>query len=214
MKSAYSSNSMSKQYVPLLNKVKTPVMAELDMSNLGEQLKSFMQNEIKNVIKEKLVLESKDIQYKLESKINEAIEEFRTSMDTYTNNVLRNNSIMMQKTIERKLNKSLSRRVRRFRNIMNSDIRSTLHVKNEIDAVLSENDNSSDFKNPDGTRIGKLSGKIKGLSEHLKGPLYDRNGSNGASGLSHKKNAQVCFWDTNKQEPANENNSNIHVHVG
>ncbi|CAC5379223.1 unnamed protein product [Mytilus coruscus] len=149
LKTVYSSDSTDKQYVPLLNKVKTPVMAELDMSNLGEQLKSFMQNEIKNVITEKLVLESKDIQYKLESKINEAIEEFRTSMDAYTNNVLRNNSIMMQKTIERKLNKSLSRRVHCFRNIMHSDIRSTLqHVKNEIDAVLSENYNSSDFKNP------------------------------------------------------------------
>lgn len=170
LKTVYVSASSDKQYVPLLNKVKTPVMAELDLSNLGEQLKSFMQNEIKNVITEKLVLESKDIQYKLESKINKAIEEFRTSMDTYTNDVLRNNSILMQKTIERKLNKSLSRRVRRFRNIMNSDIRSTLqHVKNEIDAVLSENYNSSNFKNPDGTRIGKLSGKIIRLSEHLKG---------------------------------------------
>ncbi|VDI03815.1 Hypothetical predicted protein [Mytilus galloprovincialis] len=164
-------------------------MAELDMSNLGEQLKSFMQNEIKNVITEKLVLESNNIQYKLESKINEAIEKFRTSMDTFTNDVLRNNSILMQKTIERKLNKSLSRRVRRFRNIMHSDIRSTLqYVKNEIDAVLIENYNSSDSKNTHATRIGKLSGKFKGLSEQVKDSLYDSNGANGDSESSPKKN--------------------------
>ncbi|CAG2198180.1 unnamed protein product [Mytilus edulis] len=189
LQNVYTSASADKTYVPLLNKVKMPVMAELDMSNLGEQLKSFMQNKIKNVITEKLVLESNNIQYKLENKINEAIEKFRTSMDTYTNNVLRNNSIMMQKTIERKLIKSLSRRVRRFRNIMHSDIRSTLqHVKNEIDAVLTENYNSSDSKNTDGTRIGKLSGKFKGLSEQVKDSLYDSNGANGDSESSPENN--------------------------
>ncbi|CAC5379222.1 unnamed protein product [Mytilus coruscus] len=90
-------------------------------------------------------------------------------MDAYADNVLHNNSVIMQKTIERKLNRSLSRRLRRFRNIMHSDIRSTLqHVKNEIDAVLSENFNKSDFKNTDGTRIGKLTEKTKGLFTHLK----------------------------------------------
>ncbi|CAC5381006.1 unnamed protein product [Mytilus coruscus] len=173
----YSSNSTETQYVPLLNKVKTPVMAELDLSKLGEQLKSFMKIEIEKVITEKIALESAKIYNKLENNLNTAIENFKTSMDAYTDDVLHNTSITMRMKIERKLNQTFARRVRRFRTIMHSDIRSTLqNLKSEIDVVLSESYNSSNAYNPNRRKLRKLSGKFKDLSKYLKDPSYDRKG--------------------------------------
>ncbi|CAC5379209.1 unnamed protein product [Mytilus coruscus] len=177
LKTASSSKSTDTQYVPLLNKVKTPVMAELDLSKLGEQLKTFMQIEIKKVITEKMVLESKNIHLKLKNKISSAIENFKTSMDAYTDGVLHNTSITMRMNIERKLNQTFARRVRRFRKIMHSDIRSNLqNVKREIDSVLSESYNKSNAYKPDRRKLRQLSGKIQGMSKHLKDQSYDRNG--------------------------------------
>lgn len=166
----FSSNSTDTQYVPLLNNVKTPVMAELDLSKLGEQLKSFMQIEIKKVITEKIVLESKNIHHKLGNKINAAVDNFKTSMDDYTDSVLHNTSITMRVNIERNINKTFARRVGRFRTIMQSEIRSNLqNVKREIDSVLSESYNKSSDNNPDRRKLRKLSGKLLELSNHLKG---------------------------------------------
>lgn len=166
----FSSNSTDTQYVPLLNNVKTPVMAELDLSKLGEQLKSFMQIEIKKVITEKIVLESKNIHHKLGNKINAALDNFKTSMDDYTDSVLHNTSITMRVNIERNINKTFARRVGRFRTIMQSEIRSNLqNVKREIDSVLSESYNKSSDNNPDRRKLRKLSGKLLELSNHLKG---------------------------------------------
>lgn len=166
----FSSNSTDTQYVPLLNNVKTPVMVELDLSKLGEQLKSFMQIEIKKVITEKIVLESKNIHHKLGNKINAAVDNFKTSMDDYTDSVLHNTSITMRVNIERNINKTFARRVGRFRTIMQSEIRSNLqNVKREIDSVLSESYNKSSDNNPDRRKLRKLSGKLLELSNHLKG---------------------------------------------
>lgn len=170
LNTVFSSNSTDTQYVPLLNNVKTPVMAELDLSKLGEQLKSFMQIEIKKVITEKIVLESKNIHHKLGNKINAALDNFKTSMDDYTDSVLHNTSITMRVNIERNINKTFARRVGRFRTIMQSEIRSNLqNVKREIDSVLSESYNKSSDNNPDRKKLRKLSGKLLELSNHLKG---------------------------------------------
>lgn len=170
LNTVFSSNSTDTQYVPLLNNVKTPVMAELDLSKLGEQLKSFMQIEIKKVITEKIVLESKNIHHKLGNKINAALDNFKTSMDDYTDSVLHNTSITMRVNIERNINKTFARRVGRFRTIMQSEIRSNLqNVKREIDSVLSESYNKSSDNNPDRRKLRKLSGKLLELSNHLKG---------------------------------------------
>ncbi|CAG2241003.1 unnamed protein product [Mytilus edulis] len=111
LNTAFSSNSTDTEYVPLLNKVKTPVMAEIDLSKLGEQLKAFMQIETKKVITEKIVIESKNIHHKLESKINAAIENFKTAISAYTADVLHNTSIAMRVNIERNINKTFARRV-------------------------------------------------------------------------------------------------------
>ncbi|XP_071140371.1 uncharacterized protein [Mytilus edulis] len=175
----FSSNSTDTQYVPLLNNVKTPVMAELDLSKLGEQLKSFMQIEIKKVITEKIVLESKNIHHKLGNKINAAVDNFKTSMDDYTDSVLHNTSITMRVNIERNINKTFARRVGRFWTIMQSEIRSNLqNVKREIDSVLSESYNKSSDNNPDRRKLRKLSGKLLELSNHLKDPSYNRTSVN------------------------------------
>ncbi|XP_063438611.1 uncharacterized protein LOC134719549 [Mytilus trossulus] len=177
LNTAFSSNSTDTEYVPLLNKVKTPVMAEIDLSKLGEQLKSFMQIEIKKVITEKIVIESKNIHHKLENRFNAAIENFKTAMEAYTDDVLHNTSITMRVNIERNINKTFARRVRRFRTIMHSEIRSNLqNVKKEIDSVLSESYNKSKEYNQDRRKLTKLSGKLLGLSKHLKDPSYNRHG--------------------------------------
>ncbi|VDI04730.1 Hypothetical predicted protein [Mytilus galloprovincialis] len=179
LNTVFSSNSTDTQYVPLLNNVKTPVMAELDLSKLGEQLKSFMQIEIKKVITEKIVLESKNIHHKLGNKINAAVDNFKTSMDDYTDSVLHNTSITMRVNIERNINKTFARRVGRFRTIMQSEIRSNLqNVKREIDSVLSESYNKSSDNNPDRRKLRKLSGKLLELSNHLKDPSYNRTSVN------------------------------------
>ncbi|CAC5379217.1 MRC [Mytilus coruscus] len=149
IKITYSSNSTVIQYVPLLNKVKTPVMAEIDLSKLGEQLKSFMKIEIEKVITERIALESAKIYNKLENNLNSAIENFTTSMEANTDGVLHNTSIPMGMDIEQKPN-TLTRRVRRFRTIMHSDIRSNLQsVKREIGSILSDSYNKSNNYYPD-----------------------------------------------------------------
>ncbi|CAG2241004.1 unnamed protein product [Mytilus edulis] len=156
---AFSSYSTDTQYVPLLNKVKTPVMAEIDLSKLGEQLKSFMKIEIEKVITKRIALESAKIYNKLENNFNSAIENFTTSMEAYTDGVLNNKS-----------NNTFTRRVRRFRTIMHSDIRSNLQsVKRKIDYFLSESYNKSHACYPDRKTFRKLSGKFKDLSKQLKG---------------------------------------------
>lgn len=166
---AFSSNSTDTQYVHLLDKVKTPVMAEIDLSKLGEQLKSFMKNEIQKVITERIALESANNYNKLENNFNSAIENFTTSMEAYTDGVLNNTSIIMQMDIERKLNNTFTRGVRRFRTIMHSDIRSNLQsVKRKIDSFLSESYNKSNACYPDRKTFRKLSGKFKDLSKQLK----------------------------------------------
>lgn len=170
LNTAFSSNLTDIQFVPLLSNVRTPVMAELDLSKLGEQLKSFMEIEIRKVITEKIVLESKNIHNKLENKLNAAIENFKTSVEAYTDDVLHNTSIQMRMTIERKLNNTFARRVRRFRTIMHSEIRSNIQsVKREIDSVLSTSYNRSNEYYKDRRKLRKLSGKLLGLSKHMKG---------------------------------------------
>ncbi|XP_063438612.1 uncharacterized protein LOC134719550 [Mytilus trossulus] len=177
MTTALSSNSTDTQYVHLLDKVKTPVMAEIDLSKLGEQLKSFMKIEIEKVITKRIAVESSKIYNKLENNLNTAIENFTTSMDAYADGVLNNTSIKMRRNIERKLNQTFARRVRRFRTIMQSDIRSNLqNVKREIYSVLSESYNSSNSYKPEKRKIRELSGKFKDLSKHLKDSAYNRNG--------------------------------------
>lgn len=177
LNTAFLSNSTDTEYVPLLNKVKTPVMAEIDLSKLGEQLKSFMQMEIRKVITEKIVIESKNIHHKLKNKLNAAVRNFKTAIGAYTDDVLHNTSIAMRVNIERNINKTFARRVRRFRTIMHSEIRSNLqNVKKEIDSVLSESYNKSKEYNQDRRKLRKLSGKLLGLSKHLKDPSYNRHG--------------------------------------
>ncbi|XP_071140368.1 IgGFc-binding protein-like isoform X2 [Mytilus edulis] len=144
-------------------------MAEIDLSKLGEQLKSFIQIEIEKVISERIALESTNIYHTLEYNLNSAIVNFTTSMNVYTDSVLHNTSINMRRNIERKLNQTLARRVRRFRTIMHSEIRSNLqNVKREIKSVLSESSNSSNVYKPECRKIRELSGKFKDLSKHLK----------------------------------------------
>lgn len=147
-------------------------MAEIDLSKLGEQLKSFIQIEMEKVISERIALESTNIYHTLEYNLNSAIVNFTTSMNVYTDSVLHNTSINMRRNIERKLNQTLARRVRRFRTIMHSEIRSNLqNVKREIKSVLSESSNSSNVYKPECRKIRELSGKFKDLSKHLKGNL-------------------------------------------
>ncbi|CAC5379221.1 unnamed protein product [Mytilus coruscus] len=186
LKTAYSPYSTETQYVPLLNKVKTPVMAEIDLSMLGEQLKSFMKIEIEKVITEKIALESTKMYNKLENNFNSATENFTTSMEYYTDGVLHNTSISMRMDIAQKLNNTFTRHVRRFRTIVHSNIRSNLQsVKRQIDSVLLQSYNKSNACYPDRKMFRKLSGKFKELSKQLNDLSDNRNG--GTKKLNYAK---------------------------